>query len=286
MSLFEDFCTFAAAQVQTGDIDPAYPVLRAVYDAMNADEEQRVWYTFLYVTYYSLKSAHTAWGLLPDARKPERLPILTTGIERRGFRGNGLAQHHIDCFFEITGGQPQHWLHRCAREGGMRGWQTVRRAFETIPYAGTWASYKWADLVANVLQYPITAPDIGVGGKGEHAGPVAGLQRLTGKSARECATSIALQQQVYKQARDAGVPFDGIQQFETALCDFNSLCKGTYYMGHDIDMLQESVQGLPPMFTEARLKTLSRDHLGELNGWNGVRKPLKSLYRDTGVIHL
>jgi len=79
------------------------------------------------------------------------------------------------------------------------------------------------------------------------------------------------------------VPFQGLDQLETSLCDFNSLVKGRYYIGHEMDLMME---GLEPqsIFWEARAKALAHNYLGEFKGWHGVRPELKTIYRDKGLI--
>jgi len=81
-----------------------------------------------------------------------------------------------------------------------------------------------------------------------------------------------------------------IGQTETVLCDWHSMLKGNYYVGHDIDMMLEQAHR-PSTSTEARrLIVAARQHefdatfLGERNGWTGVRRDLKRAYRDQGRI--
>jgi hypothetical protein len=73
-----------------------------------------------------------------------------------------------------------------------------------------------------------------------------------------------------------------IETAETSLCDFNSLKKGKYYSGIDIDHMQEDLLKVPSIYTdlafEARKKLIPNEYLGELNGWVGVRKEKKKEY--------
>ncbi len=130
---------------------------------------------------------------------------------------------------------------------------------------------------------PITASDLGVGGASETSGPIPGMVLLTGKSWNVCATDLALQRDLLLKARASGVPFSGLDQLETALCDFNSLHKGGYYVGHDIDDQMTKLAGCGPMLWESR-SVFPDAFRGEVGGWNGVRKELKTAYRDRGVV--
>lgn len=284
-ALFDDFCTFAELQIESTDIDPVYPVLKAYYDMEGHDLSTRVWKTFLYEACYNLASAHTLWELLPEPPRNMILPLIPsvkTGIERRGFRGDSnLLTVHIKSFLNhVYNVSPWYtslasWITDIAN----KGWTAVRNDFEDIQYNGSWASYKWADLVKHVLDFPIEATDIGVGGKGENAGPIPGMVRLTGLDWKVCAEDVEAQKELLKISRESGVPFAGLDQMETSLCDFNSLCKGSYYVGHDIDLMMENLPENSPLW-EARKIAIPHEYLGELNGWHGVKRDMKSMYKD------
>lgn len=279
--LFEDFCRFSCRQLETGDIDPAYPVLRHLYAGL--DQEIALWRTLLYVTFYKLSSAEEAWQQYPepqpvspsDFRKP-------TGFERRGFRGNDKAAQNVNdtlAAADSAGGLLAWVLSIPYRDG----WDGVRRQFQSISGNGPWASYKWADILRNVHGFPIVASDIGAGGGGQTAGPIPGMMRLTRQTWQVCATDTMLQRWLLRQAQAAGVPFGGLDQLETCLCDFNTLCKGNYYTGHDIDAM---MTGLAPGSTvwAARRQVFDPALLGEANGWPGIRKPLLRLYAEGGTL--
>jgi len=272
-----DFCTFAKAQIQSGDLDPTYPVLKRLYAADALPREIALWRTLLYVTWYNLHSAEVAWTRFPE---PGELPSdlrLPTGTERRGFRGNDLAAQHVNTLLaqvRLAGGKLTDWVEGSMVLRGKRGWAHMRQRFQSIPYGGNWSSYKWADMMKNVHGYDITASDIGVGGGGATAGPVPGMVRLTGASWRVVATDVALQQGVHDRAVADGVPFNGLDMLETACCDFNSLCKGSYYVGHDIDVQQEYLASCSDALKRARLNSFVAKYLGEL----------KTVYLDTGKV--
>lgn len=284
--LLGDFRVFAAAQLASGDIDPTYPVLAKVYRQRGYDADTALWHTLLYVAFYNLGSAEEVFNAFPAYQHITAPLTKTTGIERRGFRGNTLANDHINAMVALwkAAGGPSKWVQGVIGRGGEQGWKKLRLAFQQVPHGGNWSSYKWADLLKNVHHLPITADDIGVGGGGPTAGPVPGMVRLTNKPWKECAENVLLQRQLMLDCVSKGVPFDGLDQLETALCDFNSLCKGTYYVGHDIDQQMDQLANLGPEWWAARQQVFPRQYLGELNGWNGVRKELKTKYAQEGVV--
>lgn len=283
MSLFEDFCTFARAQIESGDIDPMYPLLRASYEDEALEEEIALWRTLLYVTWYHLGTANRMWQRAPEPRPltEDEVNGLPTGVERRGFRGNVLAVRFVNGVLDAAPVGLSAWVRSLG--DGESGWDRVRSELQMVSFAGPWASYKWADLLKNVHGLPLRASDIGVGGKGEKTGPIPGMVRLTGEPWQECANNVGLQRDLLKRGLAAGVPFGGLDQLETALCDFNSLCKGTYYVGHDIDVQQEHLKGQRNDLWRAR-RVFRSKYRGELSGWNGVRPELKVVYRDRGEV--
>jgi hypothetical protein len=291
--LFDDFCRFAEAQVRSGDLDPAYVLLRAHYEAEGIDDETAVWRTLLYVTWYHVGSAERAWKLFPSAnrfdevRAPALLRGYETGIERRGFRGNDLASafiERVELTATSTAGSLWRWVTEAAAPGGTLGWETVRQTFQAIPHAGPWASYKWADLLKHVHGLSITASSIG-DKLGETAGPIPGMVLLTGLPWSECASSVELQQEMHDVATQMGCPFRGLDQLETALCDFNSLAKGRYYHGHDIDSQMAQLSEGSRLWKGR--EAFAERFRGELGGWNGVRSELKSAYANgRGLVNL
>jgi hypothetical protein len=285
--LFSDFCIFSKKQLASWDIDPMYPLLKNYYRAKSLSWNEALWHTALYVGLYNIGSAAQCWKMFPKQKHipAGTMPQMQTGTERRLFRGR--INDFVTCMNDMnkrSNGNLSSWVSKTASQGGERGWADARKQFESIKFNGPWASYKWADLLKQVHDYPITASDIGVGGGSKSAGPVAGMEKLTGRPWKECAEDIGLQKELYRVSIRAGVPFNGLDQLETALCDFNSLYKGRYYPGHDIDMQMEHLAYCDASLWEARAKAIPLEYRGEVVGWFGVRKELLAKYRDENVI--
>jgi hypothetical protein len=286
--LWDDFCLFARAQVLSGDIDPMYPVLKRFYAAEKADTEAQLWRTLLYLTWYHVGSAEKVWKVHPRPSEIDhvRFASLPTGVERRGFRGvvgNVQARGFVRCVLRRAEGNLPAWV--ASFGSGEAGWRSARRELEGVAGAGPWASFKWADLLKNVHGLPLVAPDIGVGGKSETAGPIPGLVALTGQSWKVVAVDVDLQRRVMEEAIKRGVPLGGLDQLETCLCDFNSLIKGGYYVGHDIDLQMTQLDGSGPGLWEARA-AFPAAYRGEraVEPWTGVRKELKKRYSQHGEL--
>lgn len=280
--LFSDFCLFARAQLESGDIDPMYVMLRRFYENERLDREQALWRTLLYLAWYHVGSAEKVWTKIPEPRwvEDEEVRGLPTGIERRTFRGNTYAKMFINAAQQKASSLSA-WVDSFGE--GTRGWDRAREELRSLPWCGPWASYKFADLMKHVHGLPLEASDIGVGGASETAGPIPGMVRLTGENWKECASNVGLQRELLAHACDAGVPFAGLDQLETALCDFNSLCKGGYYVGHDIDDQMTKLKDSGAGLWESRI-VFADQWRGELGGWFGVRKERKKVYATTGKV--
>lgn len=289
-SLFKDFCAFACGQLASGDIDPTYPVLKRFYRVEKLSREQALWRTVLYLAWYDLGSAERIWRKYPNPFLPTDSEVrgLSTGTERRSFRGNTKVLDFLGALLSrasLEGGSLEKWVDSFFVDDPTKGWDRAREELQELAFAGPWASYKWADLLKHVHDAPITASDIGVGGRGETAGPIPGMVRLTGLPWQECANDVKKQVALLKRAQDAGVPFNGLDQLETALCDFNSLCKGGYYVGHDIDTQMKHLEHVKDRgLWDARVVFEDRFRGEVSGGWFGVRKELKTLYRDQKVL--
>jgi hypothetical protein len=284
--LFDDFRQFCDPYIRCSDIDPVYPVLKKVHELRGLDPKgnEAIWHTFLYFVWYHLGSAETVRSQYPRIGYNLKLGKLDTGIERRGFRGEVgavkacLLIDHVVGYLNAWFLSFDDFLQSCTT------WQAMFNAVMLFPQCGTWAAYKWCDLMKNIHGYLISAPNIGYGGGGEHAGPIPGMVQLTGENWKECAFNINLQQELYQICLDAGIPFNGMEQMETALCDFNSMTHGRYYIGHDIDKQMENVTTAGEIYWKARSHVFPEWALGECRGYYGVRKNLLTFYQRTGKI--
>ena len=291
-----DFVTFGSAMIHSGDIDPQFWILRRYYKTHRVDKNTALWLSFLYLTFYHLGSASVAWRLWPQPvfirRRQWEDVDLFFFKQRRLFRGNTHGLDHLDKAIRWTDGDFVSWVEEAVGNGGPEGWARVRAAYSILPYTGPWSSYKWCDMMKFVHKYPITAPDIG-NKPGGTAGPIAGLSSLTGLSWEECAGDFRIHDYLYDFVTgELGMPLHGMDQLESCLCDYQSIINGRYYCGHDIDrdlaQLQKYDENeVTKYFYKARDKIFDHRYLGEHQpglfeewNWSGVRKELKSRYRD------
>lgn len=301
--LLEDFVEFARLQLTSGDIDPAYPVLRQLQREMPA--EQALWHTLVYVAFYNLDSAVRVFAALPsweDARAQWRrtglaldfqLASLPTGVERRNLRGGYRMMDHFHSLLALADsfGGLGIWLGAAVHRAPLHDWLTVRSNVEMARGNGRWASYKTAELLQKVNGWELEAPDMGnefstgprhglalFYGEVEGNSPAA-IRRLDGQG-RELQNELVMRGLVV-----------GIEQVETLLCDFHAMADGRYYPGHDVDQMQAQLGWGPagaddyrmPIW-RARLASFPLAYLGELGGWNGVDRERCKVYARTGQV--
>jgi hypothetical protein len=274
-------------------------VLRHVLNRAAADEDSRLWGVFLYLAYYNLASGLVAFTRYGHPHTLEELPVMPTGIERRGFRGAGLGQRrllrHAEGYIWATSvrGQQawtQHGFDLAPGGDLIHNFRTFFHRAEGAYMNGRWAAFKWCELLKEVLYYPLAAPDMCLE---LCSGPKEGLCWLYGLSDR---TPVALLNMVATDLRarlaERGVVLSW-EQLETVLCDFNSMRKGHYYVGHDIDLMYEQICagttfGLSPAMTdllwEARSAVFPHEYLAERNDWLGIQRQRKLAYVATNTV--
>ena len=84
-----------------------------------------------------------------------------------------------------------------------------------------------------------------------------------------------------------------IYQVETSLCAYRKFFKGTRYNGYYADrQLDELLKisgridsDIVRVVLEARSRVLPAEYLGEVGGWNGIRKDLKTYYQENREIN-
>lgn len=287
----ETYARWHRAQLTTGDLDPAYPVLRYVARQWGLDRDAVCWLIALHVAYYHLGSALAAFsrtdghprgvGSTSQALAARGLLSLPCATERRGHRSPGPLARHLLAIAKAHSDGGWAW-----HEQSDWDWHRLNDQLVTVDGNGRWAAYKTAELVQKVAGAPLVAADAG---HRYSTGPRKGLELLFELPAGQSPEAIAHLDRV-TTALAGRIGEKDLAQVETSLCDFHSLTKGSYYLGHDIDaMLGQLLDPRVPDPTPtavwgARALAFDPTLLGEAQGWAGVRPTLKRLYRQTGAL--
>lgn len=293
---------FGRHLIASSDVDPIYPVLKELHTARDLDEDEALWHSFLYVAWYHMPVGHAVYDLAPNPCKLSSKSMMRvgahmwpTGIERRSNRGGKVFQH-IEAFCKAT---TDSTLSEWFREGFFiaptlldrhANWHVVNERLQSIWGNGRWAAYKHCEVLRRVHNLSVEAPDMG---HRFSSGPRKGLAELYGPLEGQSEAIVAV---LDAQGRDLqerllgrGVEVD-VEELETILCNFHSMLKGRYYVGHDIDEMQEQIDQAHERgiisdsqrdeLYGAREANLPTWYLGEHNGWHGIQKRRMTRFRD------
>lgn len=82
-----------------------------------------------------------------------------------------------------------------------------------------------------------------------------------------------------------------VTEVETSLCAYRKFYKGSRYNGYYLDRMLEEIHIMESSYPEVAHEVLNirescfdHKYLGEINGWTGIRKKMKRVYRDTGCV--
>lgn len=256
------FCDFSRQLLETRDIDPQYYVLKTICDLRKYSKIQR--YQFC-VTFYGFNHVGSCDKYFRD---PSIDPInLPYGRNRRGFRGNRKVLEFLRDAEEVR---------PCVMAIGESGnsWNQIYEVLLQIRGCGPWSAYCLTEVLNIVLEWNNHAPDFGdVASSERGTGPLACLNLLTGIEISKFQKDKSLHRAVYEETL-SNVRWEGMEQMESALCNYLSLEKKLYYVGRDIDRQIPALQGALEDWWKARAANFPKAMLGEINGWTGPRKEL------------
>lgn len=281
-SVFQDYLDFHNAQMISKDIDPVYPVLKYSLDSLKLNTEHKIWCILLYVAYYQIGSGFKAFEEYPFVEVPESCLSLPCETERRNHRLASRLRQHFESINEVNywNGSLFDYFSKGFSINKRENWLLLNDRLMKFWGNGRWAGYKTAEIFMKVLDFNVEPTDMGHNGA---SGSRRGLELLfdnvpTGNTENEIWKLDKLSEQLVQTMNNRGYHAT-LETAETSLCDFNSKTKGRYYTGIDIDKMQIAIKEVPSKYTdllfEARKETLPNEFLGELNGWDGVRKDVK-----------
>jgi hypothetical protein len=302
--LVADLVIFSQLQYDSLDYDPFHPMLARL--GQNLPKEEALWLSTLYMAFYNTGSAWVAFKNSKPARPlPEWLAKLPVGLQRRNLRA-GKVLKHIESFCEHVkeAGSIEKHLTRGFVGAPMLDWATLKENVQRPWGNGRWSVYTTSELYQKVNKIPVLPIDIMNDGS---TGPRTGLCRIYDipepkKQAVDLLDNLANRLFQHVRARICTkifyLPTDHYDHgmLESQLCDFNSMCKGRYYIGRDIDRDQERIRGaeaalklvgkrmsLQPVW-DTRAAVFNHRYLGEFNGWDGRTQEAKQFYLNTGRI--
>lgn len=292
--VFKDLALFGRYLVWTKDIDPIYPLAKAVFQLRGLTRAQQHWFLALYWAFYNVSSAWAAFREFPeplvdearqkDYRAWESEIHPTCNLERRGLRGGKTHLMLIPLSVE-TEGDIERWLTESWTTSRTTNFELLWERLQLLPYIGRWCAFKAADTLMNVLDYTLEFPDMRMA---YCSGPRQALEELyglDGKTRQDPAYIAQLDRlgvELKGQLAAAGLGVR-VDELETILCNFHSMMHGRYYCGHDYDELlgdlNEGIGDPAPWMAARRQVAPHTLLLGELHGWAGIRRPMLTAYK-------
>lgn len=255
-----DFCR---QMLVTRDYDPNYFAVKGFSENVGLTWDQTYEFCFIFNGFYHFGSA--ARFLADPSIDVSKVEY---GRSRRGFRGNSKVRNFIEAGRSLKAHILKH------RDGGEAGWMEIYTMLLGIQGCGHWSAYYLCDMFKVILGFRISSPNVGfLSSDSSNRGPLSGLAFITGLPETTLRRHAGLHRSIYNEMLE-GVPFEGMEQFESLLCNYLSLHKGTYYVGRDIDRQIGMMKGLGPEWWTARARYFPDELLGEKHGWSGIRDEL------------
>jgi len=287
---------FAGHLIESRDQDPIYPVLHELSRLRQYNSEEALWLSVVYQAFYHLPAALEAIRRLGDVRELDgraildaRLRELPTGIERRGLRG-GLVVSYLSLVTEARRQARgfQNWLTEGWGTNPYTNYANFQRTWQNLEFNARWSSFKMAEILKVSHGWNIAAPDMDLR---KATGPRQSLEYLYGlanpKLIQLNESGEDFRHQLQKSLNRA-LDWETV---ETILCNWNSVRQGRYYVGHDIDELQDQMERATFLSQEdasdllnARANALPDDYLGEWHDWSGVSKSRQRAWIDAGLV--
>jgi hypothetical protein len=302
--LAADFIQFSNCQYASLDYDPFHPML--VHLSRGLPREEALWLSTLYMAFYNIGSAYAAFKAGdPLAPLPDWALKLPVGVQRRNLRGGGKVAQHLADFSRAA--RQRGSIHNLLTEGFVgdvrQDWAQLKLNVGAVWGNGRWSVYTSSELYQKANGLAVWPCDIMNDGS---SGPAAGLSKLycVPIEEQEPAVLDPLADSFFNYTKRRVktnifyLPkghFD-YAMLESQLCDFNSLLKGRYYVGRDIDRDQERIVKAEELLRlmnqrvslgavwEARAAVFAKRYLGEFSGWSGRTEYAKVYYKETGRI--
>jgi len=289
----EHLARFGRLLLESGDLDPEYPVLRAL--SRDDDEERRLWRVFVFLAFCDLSSSIEVCDAVPTPSLPcARLLGLPVAVVRRGLRSLSPMIRHFGSYLSAARfhGTQAAFLFKRLPTSQREAWREVSARVQAIYGNGRWAGFKACDLYANVCGAKIEAPDMA---HAASSGPRSGLALFFGGDVEGNAPAAIAELDRRSDEITARLRVEfglavGLAEVETILCKFHSLAAGRYYAGKDLDEMLGEVRrpSVPGRVRErvltARAAAFPVAWLAELRGEAGVDRARCRAYLERGEI--
>jgi len=246
------------------------------------DDEEALWFSWLFICHYNPGSAWVMFHESPPfSYKRIPLPIEPA---RRALHGGKIFNALDDLIRRSKqAGGLRAYFQQDFNSNPLHNWWALRDNIGAIYGCGRWAEYTFGEILQKVHGFNVQPTDMG---NESSSGPRNGLILLMGNDSSQAEVEL------YNLVKaNISIPWFDWAVLESVSCDFNSLNKGRYYIGRDIDRQQYRIlraeqatkTTLTPLW-EARKRVFPHQYLGELNTWFGIEKDRLRHYIETGEV--
>jgi len=297
------FANFCKLEIAAGGPDPHMVVCGHM--SRKESWEERIWRGGVYVGVYNAPTAEQIWQQWPWERAKKE-PIsdwlvenwkgIATRRERRCVRA---PVHMVEYFGGLVG-----WLNSymdvslgvIKRTGNLDdgAYEHLWERLGDIKYLGRYVRFKLLEYWRRYAELPLTMPDIRPRGGWSPRETLAMLYpQAEGylNAAKDAPETLAVVNAIAENARQQlGKRLDqemDLYRLEVLLCDYRQAYEDMrQYPGRSQDSELDYLRKIQPYWgnagnmLEARAEIFPHRVLGELNGWDGVRKELGTCLRD------
>jgi len=291
---FEEFCT---AETATGGPDPQIALITHL--AKDKSDVEKVWLAGCYGAHHCVPSAYMVWKTFRPEEVIEDYSALETWLTekwqylpvRPEMRSHRMVEKRADCLYDFAnfalgrswaneGTYEQMWYHSqqevryYGRYMAIKFLEMMRRSVAPwLQMPDMRAKDAWSPRIALSLLFP------------DH--PILANRELKSRDidtlVDECAERAIL------RLKGSGITVDFFQ-IQVMLCEYREMLVGGYYAGasHDEELdYMRLARGGGVNFQEvldARQAIFPKWALGEINGWEGLRKPCFEVFKRDHVI--
>jgi len=306
--IYDEFVEFSNLQYATLDYDPFHPMLVKLQE--NLEEEESLWMSTLYMAFYNIGSCYFAFlrNPKPLSELDDVLGKLPIGLQRRNLRGGEVIKYFHRFRKKVKPyGSIKNFLTHNFTGSKEKDWFILLKNLNSVWGNGRWASFTLGEIFQKVNKLPVLPTDIM---NENSSGPRTGLELLMGKAKgktkkEKLADLKAKADALFRMVRPRiktnifYLPKNHYDygMMESQLCDFNSMTKGLYYTGRDIDRdLERIIRTLrvaadvgidirpAKRLWEIRREVFPSELLGELHGWYKRHTYAKKFYKNFGII--
>ncbi len=308
------FKEFYKLSMLIGDVDPAYPCLRYIADRHELNLQQRYWLAYLYALSYCATTAYYMFNQFPDYENVNIERICKWWIQnkektyfqtdRRRIKSYNIVDRMIESYMKEVGqNQHQYYSNFLLNKDPKINYKFAYKGVSNFYYFGRFSIFNLLQSVRQLTNLNIQ-PD-GLDLKGAQScrnGLCYALDKkdMMTKINKQKMKNVKIDYRflqnelikLYQSLKKQNAFPVTYWNIETVLCAFKKIFWKTRYLGYYIDRQLQQINIARQRITkginwdimfEFRKQFFNVELLGQIQGWNGIRKQNMNLYLDCGI---